>query len=89
MFDEEIVVFMMIRKEHIKQSALILTQVYLFLTSFMATGWEEHTLKHGHTSNHIAQHLSVIHAWMCLVSWKLELRMPRLLESVQGANWFF
>jgi len=59
---------MMMRKTQIKQTALALTLVYLFLSGFMTAGMQGHAPTHEHGSNHAAQHSSLICDWMCTAS---------------------
>jgi hypothetical protein len=59
---------MMMRKTQIKQTALALTLVYLFLSGYMTTGMQGHAPTHEHGSNHAAQHSSLICDWMCTAS---------------------
>jgi len=56
------------RKSQIKQTALLLTLVYFFLSSYMMIGVERHVLGHEHHAHHAAQHSSFICAWMCSAS---------------------
>jgi len=54
-----------LKKTQIRQTALLLTLVYLFLSSYMMIGVERHALGHEHHANHSARHASVVCAWMC------------------------
>jgi hypothetical protein len=64
----------MIKRLWIKQTALILIPVYLFLSGFMMIGMGEHALKHeshahdGRHARHPVQHSSLICSWMCAAS---------------------
>jgi hypothetical protein len=72
---------MMMRKTQIKQTALVLTFVYLFLSGFMAVGMEGHAPTHEHGSNHAAQHSSLICDWMCTASSFVHSGSPSLNQS--------
>jgi hypothetical protein len=59
---------MMMRKIEIRQTALLVTLVYLFLSGFMMVGAGGHAAEHGHDSHHSAQHASFTCTWMCASS---------------------
>jgi len=59
---------MVLRKSHIRKTALALTLVYLFLSGFMSIGMAAHSAMHQHGTNHAAQHSSLICDWMCTAS---------------------
>ena len=51
-----------------KQTALVLTLLYLFLSGFMTLGAGGHAATHEHGTNHTAQHASFVCTWMCAAS---------------------
>lgn len=74
---------MMMRKSRIRQTALVLTLVYLFLSGFMTIGMEAHAPTHEHGPNHAAQHSSLVCDWMCAASAFVHASDPVLNQTAQ------
>jgi hypothetical protein len=51
-----------------KPTAILLSLIYLFLSSLMTIEGGRHVLEHGRATHHAAQHASVTCAWMCAAS---------------------
>ena len=73
----------MTRKTQIRQTALLVTLVYLFLSSSVIIGAERHALKHQHNTDHAAQHASFICTWMCASSSFVHTSDPVLNQTAQ------
>lgn len=57
------------RERIIKQAALLLTLVHLFLLiDFMTMGLEGHALTHRERPDHASQHASLVCNWICTAS---------------------
>ena len=69
------------QKALIKRIALLITLVYLFLSSLMMIEAGGHAQKHEHTAHHAAQHASFICTWMCAASTTLNTGDQSLIQS--------
>src|SRR5437867_9247027 len=69
------------RKIQIKQAALLLSLVYLFLSSHMMIGEGRHALENVHHASHAARHSSLICAWMCTASTSIHSANPNINQS--------
>ncbi|TAK07523.1 MAG: hypothetical protein EPO39_06370 [Candidatus Manganitrophaceae bacterium] len=56
------------QKTKIKHTAILLSLIYLFLSSLMMIEGGRHAMEHGRGGHHAAQHASVTCAWMCAAS---------------------
>jgi hypothetical protein len=74
-------IFMILRKTQIKQTAILLTLLYLFLSSHILVGGEWHALEHARRTSHTARHASLICAWMCSASTSVHSANPNLDQS--------
>ncbi|MBI3609581.1 MAG: hypothetical protein HY204_02630 [Nitrospirae bacterium] len=72
----------MMRKTQIKQTALVLTLVYLFLSGFIMVGAGGHAAHHSDSADHAAQHASFICNWMCAASTFVQSANPRLSQRL-------
>ena len=73
---------MLLGKNQIKQRALVLSLVYLFLSGYMMVGEQRHAFEHVRHSGHAARHASLICSWMCSASTSVLSANPNLNQGL-------
>jgi len=69
-------------KSRIKQKALVLSIIYLFLSGYMMVGEQRHVFEHARRGNHTTRHASLTCSWMCATSASVDSANPSLNEGL-------
>jgi hypothetical protein len=73
---------MLLGKNQVKQTAVLLSLVYLFLSSHMMIGGAGHALEHMRRTNSRPRHASFVCSWTCAASTSVQSANPSLSEKL-------